>query len=76
MTTLFEKLRALAETEKQATAGPWEANQSSDKRRDGYVRATSIMPFAGAKASLAVAKVCTVPPLSEVRANFALSYPA
>lgn len=28
MTTLFEKLRALAETEKQATAGPWIAIKS------------------------------------------------
>lgn len=26
MTTLLEKLRVLAETEKQATAGPWEAH--------------------------------------------------
>lgn len=51
------------------TPGPWKYGQSTDQRKDGYVRAASVKPFAGAERPIAICKVCTVAPIDEVCAN-------
>lgn len=51
------------------TPGPWSYAELANKRSDGYIRAESVRQFEGAEKPIAIAKVCTVAPRDQVRAN-------